>query len=328
MTPAQRRHYSEAEVIAIITRHMDWPPPPRPIVNPLGFGPDEYLLKPYFLFGIGREETSDNWSGIGIAADAGEAFDAITCKIKIPYLVPPVSPALSAPPAGSPGKVPNALAVSTWIGFDGLLGTSNSMPQIGITQSFTWKPNSTGVSGTWQLAINAWWQWWLRGQTTPVNAVTLTVNEGDTVSLTLTRTSPFTATGVMVNGAHSSGPIHLYPDPTNGPGPSLGRTAEWIAERPMKPMKYLPPKPNPDLWCKLYPLPKFDWVEFSDCQASANSTDGAGIATVRGTLPSRCLRMVEAKLSPSRSVIHSRAMVDGPNSFRVGPDVGRTWPPP
>jgi len=296
------------------------------ISTPLGFGPADYSLFSQAPFGAGREEESDNWSGIAVAADQPESFDVISCRIHVPSLTPPPTPQAAGvlPPAA---RAPSALAVSSWLGFDGLLGTSGSLAQIGITQSFLWVPNPANpITGDWQLTISAWWQWWMRDALTDVNTVpSLVVKEGDTVNCTLIRTSPFTAIGLMTDGNYSSGPIQLAPNLQNNPNPDpcLGRTAEWIVERPMKQKKYWPANPNADLWCKLYPLPEFDWVKFHDCLVTV---DRAGAFTLRGPHPSRSLRTIEAKLQPSRGVVHSRALLDGPYKFRAGPQVGRSWP--
>ena len=293
------------------------------LAGPPGFGPNDYRLTPFMLSPNGRQETSDNWSGIAIAADAGESYDVITCRIHVPLLTAPPTPAIAFAP-----HAPKALAVSTWLGFDGMHGTSNSMPQIGITQSYTWVPQNppNPLPGTWTLTITAWWQWWMRGTTTSVNLVSLPVKQGDVVNCWLVRTSPYSALGLMTNGIYTTGPFVFAPELASNPtpDPALGRTAEWIAERPMKPLAFLPPNPAADIWCKLYPLPQFDWVQFTDCLVLE---DAGGFASLRALRPWRSLRMIEPFTAPiSKSVVHSRAKLDGPYSFRVGPAVGRTWP--
>ena len=218
MKPGYQRQLSKVEIAAIIPQSVGWVPPTRPIPVVLGgFSPDDYHLTPFAMLALDEKRRA----ATGQYRDCdgyGQSFDVITCKMQISKLRPPHGQLATAPAAGSPGKAPNALAVSTWIGFDGLLGTSNSMPQIGITYKWTADPEYPRDSrlGSWQKEISAWWQCWLRDTTTDINPVTLT-NEGAFVTCPLTRTSPFTITGLMTNGSQSSGKIHLFPDQSKNP---------------------------------------------------------------------------------------------------------------
>jgi hypothetical protein len=278
-----------------------------------------YELSSSEITGGGREQTSHNWSGIAIAADPQAPIDQVWAT----WQLPDVKPDPSAPSSAK------CFVMSSWIGIDGYLPTSSSLPQIGVTQSVEWK------NGRWQILAQAWWQWWQRGKRNPVKPIaSVPVAAGHMVVCNLERVNEFHVVGQIVNLTTnvSSGPIRMpapyrpIKGPIPGPIPvpillqlgAPGATAEWIAERPMKPNA--PTTINGDIFKYLYPLPVFKEVQFQGCVALSLSAGRS-----HDLLPSKVLRMAAPVLSPSKGVIVSRTHQDPRNDphhqFVVGPGV-------
>lgn len=265
-------------------------------VLPLMSGPVSYSLN-YNATGFhGRNETSQNWSGVVTHSSDEPPFQTVYGMWEVPEV--------HAPAGAIEGDV---FACSAWVGMDGYAATSHSLPQIGTTQSVRI------VNGQPVITYEAWWQWWLRGVLTvpvPITA-SVPVKAGDLVACSV----EITARNAVVFGmSNLSRPgIPPYRQPITQPPllgviflwETVGTTAEWIAERPRD---VQPPQ-------GLFRLPDFKTVTF---QGSAVSS-AAGRRDFR---PARIIRMVDNL--PDRCAVISRTNVPGPTGTAiVGPGVER-----
>ena len=247
--------------------------------------PPDYQLSFNIPFSSGREETSQNWSGLVTHSTDIDPFMSVFGLWQVP--------AVTAPPGTRNGD----FRCSTWIGLDGTRRSLPSLPQIGTTQRVH------VVRGVVKTEFEAWSQWWALGGITriqPFNGFPITA--GDTIACSID-----VVNGTLVNvsvtnitqGTHpyirSMVPI-IITLPNGGTvvlnSAVTGTTAEWIAERPRH---YAPPM-------NLFPLPVFDSVTFS----AATVTAASGVQ--RGVGPVKVIRMVEPHAGPpARLQVLSRA---------------------
>lgn len=243
-----------------------------------------YKIAVNWLTGAGHQETSANWSGAVIEAEAGRPFGQILGGWHVPRVHLPA------------GALPDVeYRCSVWIGLDGHARTSFSMPQVGTSQTVILR------DGAPRCTYEAWYQWWVRDHAfPPVPIPDLDLDAGDEVACAL---DVWDSTHVGVSITNVTKGIPFY-QPIVAPQEALatlpffrifsveGVTAEWIAERPTKLGA-----------TDLHPLPDFDRVTF----------EGALVETapprlVRGLSPSRLIRMTERR--PGQTVVLSRARLD------------------
>jgi hypothetical protein len=250
----------------------------------VGTTPD-YQLSFNIPFSSGREETSQNWSGLVTHSTDDNPFMSVFGLWQVP--------AVSAPVGTHNGD----FRCSTWIGLDGTRRSLPSMPQIGTTQRVH------VVRGVVKTEFEAWSQWWALGGITRIQPFDgFPITAGDIVACSIDVVSPTSVNVSVTNitqGTHpyirsmvpiiittpSTAPIVLNP-------PVTGTTAEWIAERPRQ---FAPPM-------NLFPLPVFDRVTFT----AATVTDASN--NQRGLGPVKVIRMVEPHAGPpARLQVLSRA---------------------
>lgn len=265
-------------------------------VLPLRAGPFAYSLN-YNAAGFrGRNETSQNWSGVVTHSSGEPPFRTVFGMWEVPEV--------HAPADAQEGDI---FSCSAWVGMDGYAATSRSLPQIGTTQSVRI------VAGQPVYTYEAWYQWWLRGLlTVPVSiAASVPIKPGDLVACSVEITARNSVVFGMSNLSRPAIPPYRQPitqPPLLGVAflwETAGTTAEWIAERP----RDVQPPQN------LYRLPDFKTVTF---QGSAVSSS----ASRRDFRPARVIRMVENL--PDRCAVISRTNVPGPTGTAiVGPGVER-----
>jgi hypothetical protein len=233
-----------------------------------------------------RHEASANWSGAYITPKHDRMFTELFGSWYVPN---------PSPPATAGGlSAHDEFRSSTWIGLDGQRRYRNSsLPQIGTAQFVR------VVDGQPVRTFKTWWQWWMRGQRNPPVTLSLKIRPGDLVTCSLIVVDRRTVRFFIKN--RTTG-IHLKPFQRNPPSPALtisGATAEWVMERPT----HL----SSD---KLYPLPQYDSLHFSDCLAIAAHAPGE-----RGheeMLPgARLIDMYEVREHPHRIAEISVAKREG-----------------
>jgi hypothetical protein len=270
----------------------------------LGTTPD-YQLSFNIPFSSGREETSENWSGLVTHSTDANAFRSVFGLWQVP--------AVSLPPGTNNGD----FRCSTWIGLDGTKRSLPSMPQIGTTQQ-VWVEH-----GVVKTKFEAWSQWWALGGITRIQPFDdFPITAGDVVACSIDVVSPTSVNVSITNitqGTHpyirSMVPI-IITTPATAPivlnPPVTGTTAEWIAERPRQ---FAPPM-------ELFPLPEFDRVTFT----AATVTEASGAQ--RGLGPVKVIRMVEPLAGPpARLKVLSRArkqyLANGSEIAIAGPGLER-----
>ncbi|MFC7474638.1 G1 family glutamic endopeptidase [Dankookia sp. GCM10030260] len=202
------------------------------------------------LTGGSRHERSENWSGGYIKPHAGRSFTAVWGSWTIP------KPVYPAPGGAQPGAL---YKCSTWVGLDGQRRYfDSSLPQIGTSQGID---PITGAP-----VYEAWWQWWARGEMSPVVPI-LFLQHGlhamDEMIARVEVTSPTSAlltlknqtTGEFGMRAEVHAPMIKLPKLPLPMQPRIsGATAEWVTERPT-------------IWASdtLYEMPDYGSVTFRDC---------------------------------------------------------------
>lgn len=216
-------------------------------------------------------DSSRNWSGAVIGREGAEEISLVQGA----WVVPVVS-AGRVPPA----PVPGLWKSSIWIGLDGYLPASRSMPQIGIEQRLEDAP--AGL-----LTHRAWLWWWSLGEKPelPVYIDQLTVSPGHTLYAQILALDPGTVNMLLLNLTTQIGVAYTVSASAFQTAPGgvsydvEGRTAEWIVERPTDPTTR-----------RLYTLPHFGRAPFSMC--SAVSTDN-GVVTERDPSSGKLIRMID-----------------------------------
>jgi len=223
--------------------------------------------------GSGHVMESRNWSGALVAPGRPQRLRAIGGAWAMPAVQSdPTSKALDG-----------IWRCSTWVGLDGHFTFALSLPQLGTECSV----DADGVQTN-----RAWFQWWAPNTNTrphylknfPVAignrvACYLWATAADEVGLLFRRLDK---PDVPVVGLRLRG--QLLPDKTRAR--VYGTTGEWIVERPTK----LGSR-------KLYPLPRFDPIDFDFASAGARGPCGPGEA--RDSLTgARLIRMYEPVEQP------------------------------
>ena len=251
------------------------------------------------MIGGTHQETSKNWSGAVTQAAAGLPFQQVLARWQIPNI-------------GLPSGAANGVEYrcSTWIGLDGAVPTSWSMPQIGTTQSVVLK------NGAPQYTFEAWFQWWMRIQPNPpVKIASIDLAPGDVVHCALQVQGPNVVNMSIANTTKNQSytasvvaPAITIPLPSMPPynlsAAVEGKTAEWVAERPTKLDS-----------TELYPLPDFDRVTFEGALAQTGTP-----VIARGMSPGRLVRMTERH--QGQTIVLSRARQDASDpdhKLYVGP---------
>jgi hypothetical protein len=236
-----------------------------------------------------RHQTSANWSGGYITPTHGRMFTEMHGSWQVPT---------PSPPKGATAD--EVYRSSTWIGLDGQRRyLDSSLPQIGTAQFVDL------VNGQPTAPITTtWWQWWARGERYPPITLSLAVKPGDLVMCSLivvdrttvrflikNQTSgdlagPFDAPARMAGMKHPPSPIQMKVS---------GATAEWVTERPTS-------------WLtdKLYELPDYGTVVFSDCHAISASAPGA-VGKIEKLSGARLINMFEVREQPHRIAMISVA---------------------
>jgi hypothetical protein len=254
-----------------------------------------------------RFETSRNWSGASLDANADKTFVQIWGQWTVPTPQPPAGASL--PPMGE--EIDYQCAC--WIGLDGQrLYRNSSLPQIGTLQAVTVEPD-----GTQSFHTEAWTQWWDRGDTTsvPLRIKHFPVDHGDVISCVLTVLTPHSALLNIVNQSAKPFPrfaaiLAIAPDVTLPGSATLqlsisGATAEWIMERPAI--------PGTDT---LRPFPDYGGTDFVGCFAFEAFT--GGVSPVAQFLVSpRFIRMYEVRGFPQRTAYISMPNRIDDASFNV-----------
>jgi hypothetical protein len=237
-----------------------------------------------------RFETSSNWSGAYITANADRQFLQIWGAWTVPGN-------LKLPPVPFRGPAGIDYVCSNWIGLDGQrLYFDSSLPQIGTASTLL----ANGATDA-----QAWTQWWARNTSTAPLPLGLAVTPGDQVLSVLTASDPQTVICVMVNLSTMTGmavegtaPTVPLPDGSNATPDIAGATAEWIVERPA-----IPGQPK-----TLYNFPDYGHTEFDLCMAVEGY--GVDIFSLFGGLPqelqsARRIRMFTVLSSPARTAFIS-----------------------
>ncbi|HEX3179016.1 MAG TPA: G1 family glutamic endopeptidase [Methylomirabilota bacterium] len=262
-------------------RMMSQPLQILPPVFPVLTGKFDYRINVRMLVlrrPVSNLESSSNWSGGYITANHTRAFLMVFGSWTIPT---------PNQPAGAPD---GDYRCATWIGLDGVRRYSDSLPQLGTTQTVV------VASGVTTRTVEAWWQWWIRGANNPPVPfpAPFTVAIGQQVTCGLVVISSTRVRIFMKNDA--TGQFARYDVDAPGAASSLatiaalrGANAEWIAERPMQLGSTI-----------LYPLADYGSVDFSNCLTVVP-------AQVRDLRGARFIRMKEMRLPPLRSKILSSA---------------------
>jgi hypothetical protein len=281
------------------------PLPPRADMYLLTGNTPDYQLSFNIPFSSGREETSQNWSGLVTHSTDANPFMSVFGLWQVP--------AVSAPL----GTRNADLRCSTWVGLDGTRRSLPSMPQIGTTQRVH------VVRGVVKTEFEAWSQWWALGGITRILPFDgFPIAAGDTVASSIDVVSPTLVNVSITNITQGTHPYNrsmvpiIIPLPGGGTvvlNPAVtGTTAEWIAERP----RHFAPPMN------LFPLPVFDRVTFT--AATVTAASGAR----RGVGPVKVIRMVEPQAGPPAQLkVLSRArkqyLANGSEMAVAGPGLER-----
>jgi hypothetical protein len=238
----------------------------------------------------GHRQSSRNWAGAIVVENSSRFYTQVASAWQVPNVSAP------APPAGPPRD--DSYRCSTWIGLDGHIRFSNSMPQMGTLQQVD------VVGGQSSFKFEAWVQWWVRGENRfPVPIPNLPIRPGDRVYCWITVEPTGDVLFDIRNDSLSPPQVaRMRMSPPTSPAPPAppvvvhrvrGGAAEWVAERPMVLFA-----------TRLYPLPNYGSVTFEDCLAVT------GIQQ-RRLRNARLPAMVERRNNPVRARVISRpAKVD------------------
>jgi hypothetical protein len=286
-------------------RPLRWVTSPRVSVD---LSTRHELLRAPGAVGLSRQGSSENWSGALIAARDGQRFTDVTGTWRVPAPGAPEGASVNnLPPAGS-------WRCSVWIGLDGHLGYSDSLPQIGTTSVL--EPVAIEQKGGSPPVVElrprcyAWAQWWVRGR--PWGEVPLgelPVAPGDEMTAWLRVEAPDRVVMGLTNGSQNVAEAHrtwaaglIQKDPKGGDrsmAPVAGHSAQWIVETPLTMPDAVPPLTP-------YDLPDYGAVPFTGCTASMRDSPAAsGPATPRDLTGARLLRMVAPREGPPRSAVTS-----------------------
>ena len=249
--------------------------------------------------GFRHFENSRNWSGAYIIPERLDKFVFVTGTWHVP--TPSLPPVL---PEGSSAN--DDYQSSTWIGIDGHRRyPMSSMPQIGTSQCFKI------VDGVEQITTYAWWQWWSLDEhfppdnrplpPVPIPNFPIALHDEITAGLTVRSTDEVQffiknqTTGLFTTFLVIA-PGQILP---------LGSTAEWIMERPTVIGDH-----------RLYPLPNYTDVVFSNCLAQAAASVGSPTTTLRLDRP-RLIWMYERFASPHRKSFVSLPEKEAKSRLRV-----------
>lgn len=232
--------------------------------------------------GLTRLGSSTNWSGAYVVASRYRRFTFVAASWDVPRVEPPATP------------IDDTYQVAIWVGLDGSLQRSRSLPQVGTTQNVVVR---NGVAETPLCTV--WFQWWLRDQLNP--PVTLVsrkypVKQDDRIVSMLAVDSDKNHVLVLIANLTEGWTAPLRYDGMNPAGLSVeGSTAEWIVERPTR----LDPPYS------LYPLLKFPEVHFRDC--ATNQAHDPPLGDPGDLTGARRVRMpLDVIRPPHRSAIISR----------------------
>ena len=249
-------------------------------------------------------ESSDNWSGVYIAANRDKRF----LQVWGSWVVPDQ---LKAPAAAANGASGFPYVCSNWIGLDGQRRYFNSsLPQVGTVCTLV-------ADG--DIEAHGWVQWWARDMqgNAPV-PLGLTIEAGDEVLCVVTASDPKTVICVMVNlsadppvgmAVKGTSPDVELMDGSTGRPDIAGATAEWIVERPQ-----VVDEPTP------FNFPDYGETGFADCIAvEGDEVDSASwFNGVVQQLPGASrIRMFEVLDNPARTAFISMPTEVGVDSVRV-----------
>ena len=235
-----------------------------------------------------RQETSLNWSGAYVTATNGRRFHDIYGIWTVPEVT-------------APAGADRDYFSSIFIGFDGQRRyVDASLPQIGTRQDVTLKGG---------IRYETWWEWFARGQFNWPVRMPLSVQPGQSVLCWMTVMSPRRVRFMMKNLDTNQGLVFIRESPeiplagsTFRPRVS-GATAEWVVERPTGPTGDFEQPPG------------FAGVTFDSCVAVASGdTAGTRVQDLTGT---RLIHMVEARNTPSRTMLIAEARQRASQSLRV-----------
>ncbi|KAJ7488162.1 peptidase A4 family-domain-containing protein [Mycena latifolia] len=207
--------------------------------------------------------TSSTWGGAGMESPAN-TYKSVTGTLVVPHLQPATGGASSGIYGGS-----------AWVGLDGMT-CQNSLMATGIQFMYL---NETIYANTWtEVYPNA------------AVDLSMTVNAGDTIKLTLTATSTTTGTAVVENLSNGeSGTVSL-----TSPSPLCLSNAEWIVEDYQE-------------GTFLMPFANFGSITFNDASATTQSGSTVGPSAAGSHL----INMVQSNLQfTSASSAASSVTVD------------------
>lgn len=230
--------------------------------------------------GFHHRSNSRNWSGACITPTRPNRFVHVTGAWTVPDLGAPRVP----PPGAS--ELNGDYRSSTWIGLGGHR-PYNSLPQIGTGQHLD-------VSIGDHKSFFAWWQWWVVGRPehhVPMPIMNFPVSAGDRMLAMVTVEASRDVVFHLKN--ETSGLFVTFKVVAPAGIETLGASAEWVHERPTE--------FGSD---RMYPMPRFEAVTFTDCRAiSAPERGGAEI--VQNLVGARLIRMTDRFADPHRSALVS-----------------------
>jgi hypothetical protein len=221
-----------------------------------------------------RIESSRNWSGAYLESRNANPF----ARIVGAWTIPTIKPGVRQEEDGD-----KDFQFSMWIGLDGKMPWTKSMPQVGSEQGFK---NGEQVQ-------HLWWQWWQRpppgeDPEKPVKIRGVKIKPGDRVLCSLSVMSPTCVRLHVVNRTKGKfATVQL-----TAMEPVLGVTSEWVLER------------QSDFQVSadfLYPMPDYGHATFDHC-VSENQAPAA----LEPVWMPRYIRLLQILRTARRAVIISK----------------------
>ncbi len=250
---------------------------------------------------------STNWSGLVLAASGFYGFSMVKASWTLP-----TEDQVGPPPAGDADEY----RASIWVGLDGHRPASPSMPQIGTTIRLKRKDD-----GSYDKTAYAWAQWWVRGKDgqksyTEVKFDAFSLDLGQRVSCLVhldDRDDVFfriqnLSTGKEDSAGWVSHKVLSGEEEVSRIGEEVsGAGACFVVERPMVHVETLG-RALQDHEKKLYPLPSFGQITFTECQTALRPLDLKGQREAQDRFDlsaARQIRLVEHLTGPQRTELRA-----------------------